>query len=520
MPVPEAIRKVRRPVNTTVYDSKHEGPKRYFVRERNGCKYVKGKCPQPSYGKVIGYIYEGKFVAKNVPVALAQPDGLSFGGAAFAYSVCAELKQQLIDCFDLNDALSILTIALLRVIHPGVPDSRLSSYYEKSWINLYLPGMHLSANKVSTFLRHLGYDGQKRRKFFRQRLSAVSGIDHIAIDGTLKQDGSIVNDLSGFSYKSRLKGCRDISILYAFDIRNMVPLCAQVFPGNCIDASAYRQFIRENKIEKGIIIADKGFPPSKIYSELKDHPHLHYLSPVKRNDAHINDLKLLDFDGTFGTIRSQILYSKRQSPSGKYYYAFKDTGLEHKEQKDYLQRRTTHHDFDNGHYQIKKQKFGLIVFESDQDLSPATVYQCYQERWLLELMFKKYKSEEQLTDTRVQTDHSVWGSEFVNFIATVITCNMVKKANSVGILDDMTYGMMLQELNIIWRKSRASMEPKSDDGFWIHPFATGMAILEKLGLSKSVQSEIKTSKPKGRPRKKPVFVGPKRPRGRPKKILS
>jgi hypothetical protein len=34
----------------------------------------------------------------------------------------------------------------------------------------------------------------------------------------LKQDSSRINDLSAFSYKARLKGCQDISVLYAYDI--------------------------------------------------------------------------------------------------------------------------------------------------------------------------------------------------------------------------------------------------------------------------------------------------------------
>lgn len=64
MAVPEEIRQVPRPVNTTVYDAKREGPRRYFVRERIGCKYVKGRCTQPVFGEVIGYIHEGKFIPR------------------------------------------------------------------------------------------------------------------------------------------------------------------------------------------------------------------------------------------------------------------------------------------------------------------------------------------------------------------------------------------------------------------------------------------------------------------------
>ncbi len=298
----------------------------------------------------------------------------------------------------------------------------------------------------------------------------------------------------------------------------MEPLCAQVFPGNCIDASAYREFIRDNKIEKGIIIAEKGFPPSKLADEFKAHPGLHFLTPIKRNDLNINKLNLLNFDGVLTGTKQQILYSKRKSASGRFFYAFKDTGLESTEQHDYLKRRASHNDFDNENYLAKKEKFGLIVFESDQDLPPNSAYLCYQDPWLIELMFKKYKSEEGLVDSRVQGDFSVWSSEFVNFLATVITSRMVKKANENKVLDNFTYGEMMDELEHIWRKTSAQGAVKSSDHYWVHPFKDGMEILEKLGLSEPIVPAPKEPKPKGRPRKKPELVGPKRPRGRPRKL--
>ena len=40
MAVPEAIRKVPRPVNTVVGDNGKAGPKRYPVRERSSIKYI------------------------------------------------------------------------------------------------------------------------------------------------------------------------------------------------------------------------------------------------------------------------------------------------------------------------------------------------------------------------------------------------------------------------------------------------------------------------------------------------
>ncbi len=80
-------------------------------------------------------------------------------------------------------------------------------------------------------------------------------------------------------------------------------------------------------------------------------------------------------------------------------------------------------------YVTKKSKlFGVIVFESDQDLDPKTVYLGYQDRWLIELVFKRYKNDEDFDKTRVQSDFSVIGSELINFISTLITCRLVKKS--------------------------------------------------------------------------------------------
>lgn len=77
---------------------------------------------------------------------------------------------------------------------------------------------------------------------------------------------------------------------------------------------------------------------------------------------------------------------------------------------------------------------GVIVFESGQDLLAETIYSCYVDRWLLELVFGRYKNDECLDHSNVQGDFSVIGSEFINFIATVLTCRMVRQAEKTGLL--------------------------------------------------------------------------------------
>ena len=226
----------------------------------------------------------------------------------------------------------------------------------------------------------------------------------------------------------------------------MEPTCAEVFPGNSIDASSYPAFIRDNDIRMGIIVADKGFPPSKIKDELSERPDLHFLTPIKRNDKRISDNEMLIFDGVLEGIDAHVVCKKKQIKGGRFLYAFKDARKAAKEEATYLANAKRKNTFSPEKYAAKKDLFGVIVLESDQDLEPKTAYTCYEDRWLLELVFKRYKSDECLDHTGEQGDFSVIGSEFVNFISTVATCRIIKKAEQAGLLDHMSYGDLMDDL--------------------------------------------------------------------------
>ena len=262
MAVPADIRAVPRPGNTIVDDSGREGPKRYAVRERSSTKYVAGGNPQPRNGKVIGHIIDHKYVPVDAvaPVKAVTPDMLSYGSSALVRSVTRDLEDDLLAVYDPADVFAIMSIATLRIIKPSVTAYRMSTHYNRCFVCKDYPGAAMSRNSVCKLFQKIGMDGNRRKLFYQRRMASTAADHHIAIDGTLKQDTSIVNDLSAYSYKARVRGCNDVSVLYAYDIERMEPICAEVFPGNSIDASSYPAFIRDNDIRKGIIVADKGFP--------------------------------------------------------------------------------------------------------------------------------------------------------------------------------------------------------------------------------------------------------------------
>lgn len=499
MSVPANIRKVPRPVNTIVIDNGKDGPNRYAVRERSGTKYVPGGNPQPRNGKVIGHIVDGKYVPNKTVTAATGADMLSYGSSAFVHSVSEDLLDELLQVYPAKDAFTIMAIASLKVIRPRITANRMRTHYDRTFISRFYPGLALSPNTISSFLQKLGQDGNKRRQFYQTRAHAIMEEHHVAIDGTLKQDTSTVNDLSAFSRKARVKGCRDVSVLYAYDIEDMEPICAEVFPGNSIDASSYATFIRDNDIRSGIIVSDKGFPPRQIKKELEERPALHFLTPIKRNDTRIKNNNMLSFEGVLEGVDDHVVYKKCCIKGGRYLYAFKSAKKAHAEESVYLAHREKNADFDPKKYAQKKETFGTIFFESDQDLAPKTAYLCYEDRWMLELVFNRYKSDECLDQTNVQGDFSLIGSEFINFISTVVTCRLLRKAEKSGLLKAMSYGELMEDLSEAWRKVDASSDPSTGDDGWVHTLKYIFEELEALGLSKPIPQPPK--KRRGRPPK-------------------
>ena len=250
-------------------------------------------------------------------------------------------------------------------------------------------------------------------------------------------------------------------------------------------------------------MADKGFPPSKINDELKKRPNLHFLTPIKRNDKRITNNNMMEFQGVLEGVAENVRYCKKRIQGGNYLYAFRDADLAAKEETTRLKKAKKTKDYNDQSFAKKEKTFGLIVLESDLDLDPIVAYKTYSDRWLLELIFKRYKSDECLDLTNNQGDFSVIGAEFVNFISTVITARVVKKIEDAELLIDESYADVMDDLASAWRKTSAPLTlPDTKDEYWVHTNNNVFEVLEKLGLSKPIPNP--ESKKTGRSSKKSV----------------
>ena len=202
---------------------------------------------------------------------------------AFAHSVGGDLYASLKQAFNPKDAENIYGLALLRAAFGDIKDYQIQDRYEKSWACRILPGCAVSRNSVTKLLSDLGKSYDLLISFMRQRIKEAVGEEtRILIDGMLKNDNSKVDSFSGFSYKGRIKGTKDMSILAAVDAEKKEPLAIKVYPGNLPDAANISDFIEEFSIDGGLEISDKGIPLEKAKEQFAD-GRVGFLHPLRRN---------------------------------------------------------------------------------------------------------------------------------------------------------------------------------------------------------------------------------------------
>lgn len=496
MPIPKEILAVERPRNTVViaYGKNRD---RYAVRQRVGCRNEGGR-HLPVNGPTIGHIIDGTYVPIRDPAAggvSASPVDLKdWAGILLCDRVFRDIRDELLRVYDQKDTMKIYCIAVLRVCNAGIKDYELKDAYDTGFLSELHPGVALSRNTVSAFLNDLGRAASRIVTFMRNRAAAVAIDHHLLIDGTLKSDESRVNSLSDFSRKARTKGTRDISVLFAFDLEAMEPVCSKCFPGNMLDATSYGAFISENGITSGMIVADKGFPESAAREHFERNPDLHYLNPVKRNSKLIGRHGMLDFTAMLPGHGHVTFRKEKCSGAEKWLYSYRDGKKAAGEELAWLERARRNGDYSLGALRKRQPSFGTIVLECDLDLPPEVVYKAYEKRWEIELVMRYYKSACGFDETRVRDDYSVIGSEFIDFLSTMLTFRLIKEFDSAGLLEKHTYKKIMSVL------TRAKMA-RVTGGDWqlVRMNPSQLAILQELGLMPKPEEppKRKPGRPKG-----------------------
>ena len=203
---------------------------------------------------------------------------------------------------------------------------------------------------------------------------------------------------------------------------------------------------------------------------------------------------MLDFTGILPGYEGITFRKEKCTGTDKWLYSYRDSYKASKEERDWLRR-------------AKKNK------------TYSLAYKAYEKRWEIEIVMRFYKSACEFDETRVQDDYSVIGSEFCDFLSTLLTFRLIKAFDNAKLLEDRTYKKIMSVL------TRAK-KVRSDGETWqlIRLNPSYEEILQELGLIPRPEEppKKKPGRPKGSKNKsvikeqEAIPVEGKRKRGRPK----
>ena len=454
MPIPADILAVVRPKNTIVIDY---GDGKYGVRERIGCKYEvtsDGKKRRiPIDGKIIGHIVNNEFIYKTDSPKLQELGRVDIKDWANVF-ICdmqnKDLLSLLCNFYHKSDAIWIYCEAILRTCYSGVRDYELKHRYEESFLSEFYPGVAFSKDTVCEKTRLLGRQRNTIYAVMNSRIQGLSETDMLIIDGSLKEDNSDEICIAEVSRKTAKTGTKHHTMMYAYSLEKMEPVAHKNFPGNMVDSRSIKDFINTFTVIKGLLVADKGFKPEAMIEAIRGHEHLGYLVPLERNRAIIDQYNMYQMDTVICVDNQHIACRKAQlvdennQTLSTWLYAYRDQTIAAEEDELYLQQ---HQDFlDIRDYEEKKKSFGTIVFQSNYDLDLNSVYDIYSKRWQIETLFRFHKTTLDEDDTRMHSEHSAVGSDFIDFLSTVMGSRMLKFFRTHDKFKKMTYKSAMNEL--------------------------------------------------------------------------
>lgn len=457
--IPKEILDIERPKGTKVKKSGNN----YYVVKRTSV-YVDGKrkpVELGTVGKIINGIYVpyGEVKKTRTSLSFTDCDIKVWGSIEYFDKISKFIYDELKLVFDDGDATRIYVMALLRAIFGNIVNRDMKFKYDTAFLSEKYKNVPLSEKAISNYLDLLGKNYNKLAEFSKNKIEKLSSETHIAVDGMLKDCQCKTSDFTKWSRKCKTKGTQDISIIVAYDIKSGEPIAHKIYPGNMLDQTAFEDFLSTFPSDKYFCLADKGFNDTLSKEKIMA-MNSNYIIPLKRNDTMakfcINEIKnILDVKD------ENILYGTLVKDN-KYYYAFRNIYDEEMEKKAYLSNALKNDRFSNENYNKKLDVFGTIVFESNKELTPLEVYSTYEERWNIEVNFNFYKNIVMLDKVNVQDDTSIIGSEFINFISSIISCKVKKDLKEKGISKDYSYKQILSYLN------EMKQIKKPSDNTWVH----------------------------------------------------
>ena len=389
--VPEEIRSLK-PKGTIVKKIKNN----YYVYSHSQMKDGKTGRWKTAPGSLLGKIVPGVGYCPNTGSTdhVDRMTCFDYGEYLLAFGLAKDEYGLLLRVFNPDEAMVIFFLATLYSINGFVGIRTAESEFERSLLHRDYPELHFSYHIVSKLLELIGRTG-KQAEF--QRL-ASSTATAVAIDGHVIPTFSEDNGLASIGYKSKTIGCTYMNLMVALDVTSLQPIATHVFPGYMLDKSDFASFCSMiGDVSGRIFLVDMGFFSQENIDYIKSKGN-YYVIPVSENRTEYKTITRNNRGRP-----SQFLYHRNRKVNtvefrertigGRRCILFRNITEAEKLSTMYLQAiESGRQGYSSDGYAKLKDGLGVIVLETNLDLSPKEIYELYKSRWTIETYYDRLKN--------------------------------------------------------------------------------------------------------------------------------
>jgi len=478
MPVPENI-KALKPTDVGPCEIREISGRYYVYSVTSKWDASKGRSKKVTLsclGKITqedGFIPNKKSVKAPTSVVVKE-----HGVYIMLESLCTDLYSRLQKYFpDLYR--EIFTISLMRLCHKCTA-ADLRKIYTSSSLSSLHPGLALSENSVTSFMKDLGHRRAQMIEFMR---SYIGKNQTLMFDGTNIFTSASDSSYSRTGYNHGKRRVSQVNLLYIFDSENHRPVYYRLMPGNIVDKSSMITSIKESGCTNAVIIGDKGFY-SKPNTAFLDENNMNYILPLQANTSYIDDVwtsstDRTKFDGHF-IYHDRVVWFKKNSvgAKGHFIYIFMDEELRLAEEKYYLHREKEEYEGYTMDKFFEMKRNGIIGFMSNLDTKSEDIYLKYKARWEIEECFDYLKNTVKIGACYQRDDISIEAWSFLNHVSLIQFYELCNAIGKSSLKNKYSADDIIRICGCIYK-----VELDNGQSFTSEISATDQKILKELGVS-------------------------------------
>lgn len=398
---------------------------KYYLYEYKTVYDPVSKKPKKISGKILGSVTEkegfkesNKRILERAP-AFSSPSNViikEFGVIQLIFNnftfVIDPLKKYFPDHWQ-----QILALAYCRFVYrcpiKSIPFRLESSFFYEIW-----PIAKLTDKSASAVMNFIGHNEKNAHDYMR---SFVVDGEYLLIDGTHIVSKSAEMQLARKGYNNKYNFDGQVNLLYIFSATQQLPTFYRLLSGNIRDVKAFKNTLQMAGITDAVIICDKGFYSKDNIQAMKN-AELNFIQPLRRDNSLItyDDLQ----NNSFKDLAQVFKQEDRHIWVVKYYvdqdiiHLFLDESLRQKEERDYLNRISSHpENHSTDLYKAKRNRFGTIAILTKAEFDDSMiVYQNYKSRMQIETSFDSLKNTLEADSSYMQDEKTLYGWTFINHI--------------------------------------------------------------------------------------------------------